>query len=70
MSADAAPIEWSLARKKRRGLHPPTLTGTAANAGTITAEIPASAHPGRYVLEVTADGYTDRATVRVGEQSP
>jgi hypothetical protein len=65
VSTDATPIEWSLARRKRRGLHPPILSGTAEDAGSISVEIPLSAHPGRYVLQVTAGGYKDRAPVTV-----
>lgn len=65
VSTDATPIEWSLARRKRRGLHPPILSGTAEHGGSISVEIPLSAHPGRYVLQVTANDYKERAAVTI-----
>ncbi len=68
VSTDATPIEWSLARKKRRGLHPPILSGTSEGDGAISVDVPLSAHPGHYVLEVTAGAYKDRAPVTVEEQ--
>jgi hypothetical protein len=61
VNADAANFSWTLRR-----LHGGVVRADArAKPGSIIARLPARIRPGRYVLEVTANGHRDRASVRI-----
>jgi hypothetical protein len=59
--ADAASFSWTL-RRRHGGV---VAADARAKPGPITVELPRRIRPGRYVLEVSANGYRDRASVLI-----
>jgi hypothetical protein len=59
--ADAASFSWILRRAHGRVVR----ADVGAKPGAITVQLPRRIRPGRYVLEVTANGHRDRASVRI-----
>jgi hypothetical protein len=59
--ADAAGFSWTLRRSKGSVVR----ADAREKPGVVTTQLPDRIRPGRYVLEVAANGHRDRAAVRV-----
>jgi hypothetical protein len=62
---DAESFSWTLRRRGGRVVE----ADARVEPGVVTARLPARIRPGRYILEVSANGHRDHAVVRVRRRS-